>query len=334
MSICWPTSWRMRRSSRQAVLTGVNQMAAQVSLANAQQLGCDLVETTAHQGARPDHTVWQGKIFSISGRHPKYPQLSKATGYGTGDGLCGWNCRHSFYPYFEGLSVPAYTKETLDEMAAATVFFNGEELTQYDASQKQRYIERKIRKWKREYLAMEAAGQDTGEAAVKLKEWRVVQADFCRQTGLRADGFRGQVHGFGRSQASKATWAAREIEKRRKDDILIEKLRSAGRLPKTAKIHLTPTDIDVESLSFDDEHINKERKHRVTHQQAKMWILEAAISVTVWGGRFERYYGTEGAVYVNLEKNEIRTAYGKAEFDRNTAALIEEVIRNGISRKR
>ena len=195
---------------RRAVLTGVNQMAAQVSLANAQLLGCDLVETTAHQGARPEHTEWQGKIFSISGRHPKYPQLAKATGYGTGDGLCGWNCRHSFYPYFEGLSEPAYTKESLDDMAAATVFYNGEELTQYDASQRQRAIERNIRRWKREYLAMEAAGEDTTEAALKLKKWRAVQADFCRQTGLRADGFRGQVVGFGRSQASKATVIAQE----------------------------------------------------------------------------------------------------------------------------
>ncbi|MBQ8647445.1 MAG: phage minor capsid protein [Oscillospiraceae bacterium] len=196
---------------RRAVLTGVNQMAAQVSLANAQLLGCDLVETTAHQGARPEHTEWQGKIFSISGRHPKYPQLAKATGYGTGDGLCGWNCRHSFYPYFEGLSEPAYTKESLDDMAAATVFYNGEELTQYDASQRQRAIERNIRRWKREYLAMEAAGEDTTEAALKLKKWRAVQAAFCRQTGLRVDGFRGQVVGFGRSQASKATWAAKKI---------------------------------------------------------------------------------------------------------------------------
>lgn len=57
---------------------------------------------------------------------------------------------------------------------------------------------------------MEAAGEDTTEAALKLKKWRAVQADFCRQTGLRADGFRGQVVGFGRSQASKATVIAQE----------------------------------------------------------------------------------------------------------------------------
>lgn len=42
---------------RRAVLTGVSQTAAQVSLHYADDMGCDLVETTAHPGARPSHAV-------------------------------------------------------------------------------------------------------------------------------------------------------------------------------------------------------------------------------------------------------------------------------------
>ena len=30
--------------------------------------GCDLVEVTAHAGARPSHAEWQGKIVSLSGQ--------------------------------------------------------------------------------------------------------------------------------------------------------------------------------------------------------------------------------------------------------------------------
>lgn len=194
---------------RRAVLTGVNQMASHVQLANAEQLGCDLVQVTAHGGARPEHAEWQGGIYSISGKHPKYKKLSTATGYGTGDGLCGWNCRHNFFPFFEGLSEPANTAKQLWDMEHATVTYNGQKMPLYEATQRQREIERNIRRWKREYLAMEAAGQDTTEAAVKLKKWRTIQADFCDKTGLRVDGFRGQVQGFGRSAASKATWGAK-----------------------------------------------------------------------------------------------------------------------------
>lgn len=48
---------------RRAVLTGIGQMTAKVAEHNMDELGTEYVETTAHAGARPDHAVWQGKIF-------------------------------------------------------------------------------------------------------------------------------------------------------------------------------------------------------------------------------------------------------------------------------
>lgn len=77
---------------RRAVLTGVNQTVGDMQIARADEMGCDLVQVSAHVGARPSHAVWQGKIFSRSGTHPKYPDFVTSTGYGTGPGLCGWNC--------------------------------------------------------------------------------------------------------------------------------------------------------------------------------------------------------------------------------------------------
>lgn len=91
---------------RRSVLTGVNQSAAQLNLEYAKEMDCDYVETTAHSGARPEHEVWQGKVFCISGKDPKYPPFYESTGYGTGPGLCGWNCRHNFYAFIPGVSVP------------------------------------------------------------------------------------------------------------------------------------------------------------------------------------------------------------------------------------
>lgn len=211
-SITYPTGHTdaLDVAVRRAVLTGVNQTAARLSEARAEEMGCDLVETTAHPGARPEHVKWQGKVFSRSGKSRKYPDFVRSTGYGTGPGLCGWNCRHSFFPYFEGLSESAYPRSKLREYEEKTVKYNGKTLSYYDATQQQRYIERQIRRWKREYLMLDAAGMDTTQASVKLAQWRATERDFCKQSGLDRDGFRSQAEGFGRSQAAKALSEAKQ----------------------------------------------------------------------------------------------------------------------------
>ncbi len=196
---------------RRSVVTGINQTAAQMQLQLADELGSDLVETTAHAGARPSHVVWQGQVFSLSGKNPKYPDFQSATGYGTGAGLCGWNCRHSFFPYFEGAG-HAYTSDQLRSYEDKNISYNGKQYTEYEASQIQRHYERQIRRWKREYAAMEAAGLDTTEAAVKLHSWRERQRDFLNQTGLKVQSARQENVGFGRSQASRATRKAKTVE--------------------------------------------------------------------------------------------------------------------------
>lgn len=169
---------------RRAVVTGCNQTAAKAQIALMDDLGVELVETTAHRGARPSHAAWQGKIFCRRGRTAKYENFEEATGYGTGPGLCGWNCSHSFGPYIEG-APRAYSAALLEQYEDQTVTYNGKDLTMYEANQQQRYIERQIRRWKREYTAMSAAGLDTGEAAARVVVWRGKEKDFCEQTGLK-----------------------------------------------------------------------------------------------------------------------------------------------------
>lgn len=205
-------------AARRAVLTGVNQTAAKLQLARAEEMGCEFVEVTAHEGARPEHALWQGKVYHIGGailyHGVWYEDFETATGYGTGPGLCGWNCRHNFYPYFPGLSVPNYTAERLAALNARDIEFNGQKYTRYEISQMQRALERRVRKYKRRYLAEDAAGADSTTTTLRLKQARQELNAFTRATGSRNDSFRTSVSGFGRSQASKATAVARrEIEK-------------------------------------------------------------------------------------------------------------------------
>ena len=219
-AIVYPSGHRdtIETAVRRAVLTGVNQTAAKLQIARMEEMGCEFVEVTAHPGARPSHAVWQGKVFHIGGAVTVdgvyYPDFVTATGYGTGAGLGGWNCRHNFFPFFPGLSKRAYTEEMLAQLDAKEISYRGKDYTRYEASQMQRALERKIRKAKREYLSLDAAGQDTAESAVKLRQARAQLNDFLKETGLRQDNFREQVAGFGRSAASKAAWKHRkELEK-------------------------------------------------------------------------------------------------------------------------
>lgn len=174
---------------RRATITGVNQTALRLQDTRADEMGCDLVEVSAHSGARPEHAAWQGEIYSRSGKSKKYPDFVKVTGYGTGAGLGGWHCSHSYRPWFEGMS-RTYSKELLEEYEAKNFEYNGKKMTEYEALQEQRHLERQIRRWKREQNALQAAGLDTSEATAKVREWNWKHKDFLEQTGLKADGTR------------------------------------------------------------------------------------------------------------------------------------------------
>lgn len=169
---------------RRTVLTGVNQTVGILQERRADEMGVDLVQTSAHIGARPEHEIWQGRIFSRSGTHPKYPDFVAETGYGTVTGIYGANCRHSAYPFFEGISENAYNQATLDAYADKTVTWRGKPISVYDATQEQRSIERRIRHWKRQAGAMEAAGQDAGYELGKVKDWQARMRGFLKETGL------------------------------------------------------------------------------------------------------------------------------------------------------
>lgn len=218
--VIYPSGHRDRLdvAVRRNVMTGIGQTTGQICLANARELGCDLMEITAHAGARPSHSYWQGQVVSLSGRKG-YLSLSDI-GYGTGDGFKGWNCRHDWYPYFEG-STRMYDEEKLKQMDAKNIEYpDGSMHTLYEAEQKQRAYERKIRESKRILAAYDEIIKNADDEAikkayqnifnkesVKLKNREAELNNFCDKTGLIKRSDRVQKYGFGRSTAQKAVQA-------------------------------------------------------------------------------------------------------------------------------
>ena len=175
------TNISMDAAVRRNVVTSVAQATAEMSKGMAQDLGLDLVQTSAHVGARPQHQVWQGKVFSLSGKSDKYPALSApqeagGTGYGTAEGLCGCNCRHHFFPYAEGFSPADYG---IDISPA-----ENEEI--YNATQKQRQYERQIRSWKRTARVAEDQGKtiDANNATARVRVYQKALRELCDRYDL------------------------------------------------------------------------------------------------------------------------------------------------------
>lgn len=187
---------------RRSVMTGLGQTCRQISLTNAEEMDCDLLEISAHSGARPSHAVWQGQIVSRSGRQG-YLTLSDI-GFGTGEGFGGWNCQHDWYPYFEGISTRNYTQAELDALNEKSIEYNGKMYTEYEISQIQRRYEREIRAAKREQTAYKTAVEESnGElkevmqtalthSNAVVKDRQAKMREFIRQTGQQRDYFREQ----------------------------------------------------------------------------------------------------------------------------------------------
>lgn len=144
----------------------------------------DLCEVSSYPGARPKCFEDQGKIYSLSGKHPKYKPLS-STSYGEPGGLFGINCSHIRYPYIEGVSTQRYFPYTDIE----------ENRRIYKQSQQQRSLERSIRKAKREVKVMEVLGDAEGVkiAKTKLSQRQAAMRDFIKETGRKRRQNREQI---------------------------------------------------------------------------------------------------------------------------------------------
>jgi hypothetical protein len=145
-----------RRSVESAVrtniVTAINQNCGKLQELRADELEWDLMELTAHSGARPEHARWQGKIVSRSG---KKGYLSfRDIGYGEATGFKGVNCRHDWYPYYLG-STKTYTQEQLNAWKNEKVEYNRKKISKYEATQIQRRMEREIRNDKKQLAGLQ-----------------------------------------------------------------------------------------------------------------------------------------------------------------------------------
>ena len=169
---------------RRAVLTGYGQVTAKIIESIAEELGTDKFEISYHHGARPSHAEWQGRIFKKS-------ELVSICGLGSVEGLCGANCYHNYYPFFEGISERTYTDAELDRLQAedkAEKEYNGKKYNRYTAQQQQRKLETQMRANRQEIKLMAEGGVDDEyitSLKAKYTSTKSEYAKFCKELDLR-----------------------------------------------------------------------------------------------------------------------------------------------------
>ncbi len=201
-----------------AVRTGISQSTAQITLKRMEEMKWGIVLVSAHLGARnvggapENHELWQGQFYSLPQFDHTFPDFYYQTGYGDITGLCGVNCRHSFGPG-DGKNNP-YKEINTEENAKA-----------YEMQQRQRELERRIRKTKREVMAWKTAVDNSADERVKFENDLVYQRkasllrkqneaynDFCEKNGLKRLSDRISIAKWDRQQAAAARGAAKRYE--------------------------------------------------------------------------------------------------------------------------
>ncbi|MGO5071744.1 phage minor capsid protein [Roseburia faecis] len=234
MNVSYPTGSRrsLEAAVRCCIMTSMNQTAAQVTNKYIVEASAEYVLVSAHMGARHDknnptglqsHDHWQGKVYKIRGADPDAPNLLESTGYDidlqTGEGhvvnplgLHGYNCRHSHKPWDKSLRNPY-----VDENGNPKIdIHESQEL--YDLQQRQRAMERAIRKTKRQLLMkkqeMKAFPDDLNlqsdydKLSSRLRDQNRAYGVFCAENGLQRQYDRVKVAGFKNPQAAKANGRA------------------------------------------------------------------------------------------------------------------------------
>lgn len=239
----YPTGARrtLEAAVRCCVVTSMNQTAAQLTNRYIVDSGTEYVLTSAHLGARvrrdgqpllAGHDEWQGRVFKIDGSEPGYPNLLESTGYDidltTGEGrvvdmrgLHGYNCRHGHMLFDKRMRNPWRDEEGNLLDGSGNKITDAENLKRYEESQKQRAMERGIRKTKRQMIVKQeelawASGadrekrqQEYDKLAYRLQEQNRAYNQYREEHGLQPQYDRNTLAGFGYPQQKAANKGAK-----------------------------------------------------------------------------------------------------------------------------
>lgn len=189
---------------RLAVRTACHQISGRIMDQNMENTGENLAYVSRHKGARnagegaANHEQWQGKVYYIkpgtdySAEAERIGQdqirdLWEETGYSVDGahendprGLYGYNCRHRYYVWFEGIDI---LLPKIKEPKPVKI--DGKTYDYYAMTQKMRSMERGIRALKREKEAIGKLDMDTKGMDAKIRQKTAAYKEFCEACKIK-----------------------------------------------------------------------------------------------------------------------------------------------------
>ena len=167
-------NYTVRSAVKMTVRTTANQLTEKISLLNANDLGQRYMKLTAHAGARPTHTVWQGEIVDLEGNDPDCVTLDDI-GFGEVDGFMGANCRHNWYPYFKGITTNEFDDEYLKSLDEETIEYEDEEITYTKANEIKKDLERRSTVYNNRAEMFKTVGDKKNYQISKIKYLNIIE---------------------------------------------------------------------------------------------------------------------------------------------------------------
>jgi hypothetical protein len=169
-------STRANVAVRRTLNTGLGQLTAKVNEVNAKKLGTNDYEVSWHGTARPTHQIWQGRVYN-------YEELISVCELGSVIGLCGANCRHTYRPFIKGISIRTYTDEELEKMNESENKmrkFGNKEYTAYEATQRMRLLETRMRALRQNVKLLEQNGGSENDILAEKTKYRQINKEYTK----------------------------------------------------------------------------------------------------------------------------------------------------------
>lgn len=174
---------------RQNMLFAVKEMQTDYDNQVGQELGCDGFEVNFSATCRPSHAFMEGRMFSKYGDKTvggvTYPDGTEAL-----ERLNDYNCHHRKMDVILGVSEPRYNAAEIAEKNRKTsevIEYDGKKKTRYEWIQKQREIEREVRKQKTTANMAKAAGDNqlVKDCNARIKALKAKYNDLTESVGLQ-----------------------------------------------------------------------------------------------------------------------------------------------------
>lgn len=197
---------------RRDLLIATRGLAGKVNEEVIKESGNHIVRVTNHFGARTgdggqdytNHAWWQELQFfcwdydgKATEEEKKLPDFMEHCNYGDVQGIVGINCKHLFTVWYGSTK-----KEDLE-------FTYDENKEQYEKTQKQRYLENGVRKWKRkQVIAKKSLDEEQyKKAGSKAREWQDRLTTFTEENNLKRDYSREHVKGYKTSNIKESKYS-------------------------------------------------------------------------------------------------------------------------------